>query len=45
MLLHDDAPAVLIHELLMMRPSSLLMRIGIFVGFHVGLLVGVLALL
>jgi hypothetical protein len=33
-----------IREELMIRPSTLLMRIGIFVGLHVGVLVGVLAL-
>jgi hypothetical protein len=29
----------------MIRPSSLLLRIGVFVGFHVGVVLGVLALL
>lgn len=29
----------------MIRPFSLLMRIGVFVGLHVGMLLGVLALL
>ena len=29
----------------MIRPFSLLVRIGVFVGLHVGVLVGVLALL
>jgi hypothetical protein len=28
----------------MIKPSSLLMRIGIFVGLHIGVLVGVLFL-
>jgi hypothetical protein len=28
----------------MIRPFSLLLRIGVFVGFHVGVLLGVLAL-
>jgi hypothetical protein len=46
MLLDDHGPccAVLIRELFMIRSSSLLMRIGIFVGLHVGVLVSVLAL-
>jgi hypothetical protein len=29
----------------MIRPFSLLLRIGVFVGLHVGVLLGVLALL
>jgi hypothetical protein len=29
----------------MIRPFSLLLRIGVFVGIHVGVLLGVLALL
>ena len=29
----------------MLRPFSLLVRIGVFVGLHVGMLLGVLALL
>jgi hypothetical protein len=29
----------------MVRPLSLLLRIGVFVGLHVGVLLGVLALL
>jgi hypothetical protein len=29
----------------MLRPFSLLMRIGVFVGLHIGVLLGVLALL
>jgi hypothetical protein len=29
----------------MIRPLSLLLRIGVFVGLHVGVLLGVLALL
>ena len=29
----------------MIRPFSLLVRIGVFVGLHVGMLLGVLALL
>ena len=29
----------------MMRPFSLVLRIGVFVGLHVGVLLGVLALL
>jgi hypothetical protein len=29
----------------MIRPFSLLLRVGVFVGLHVGVLLGVLALL
>jgi hypothetical protein len=29
----------------MLRPFSLLMRIGVFVGLHIGVLLGLLALL